>query len=59
MGVLDFHSPSGYSKSSVYVRVFECQVYHNFVVLEITHGTPEFCPGATMEAMTKEPLELA
>lgn len=35
-----------------------CEIYHNFVVLELVHGQPEFCPGASMEAMTKEPLEL-
>jgi hypothetical protein len=39
--------------------VFWPQVYHHFVILELVHGQPEFCPGASLEAMTKEPLTLA
>ena len=35
------------------------EVYHEFVILEAVHGTPEFSPGATMESLTKPPLFLA
>ena len=32
------------------------QVYHELVVLERIHENPEFCPGASLEAITKPPL---
>jgi len=32
------------------------QVYHELVVLEKIHERPEFCPGASLEAITKPPL---
>ncbi len=32
------------------------QVYHELVVLEKLHERPEFCPGASLEAITKPPL---
>lgn len=34
------------------------QVYHELVVLEKINQTPEFSPGATLEAVTRPPLEL-
>ena len=33
------------------------EVYHDLVVLEMLHGNPEFSPGATLQAVTKVPLE--
>lgn len=35
------------------------EVYHEFVILEAVHSTPEFSPGASMESLTKPPLFLA
>ena len=35
------------------------EVYHQFVVLEMIHGCPEFCPGASLEAITKPPLQFS
>ena len=32
------------------------EVYHEFVCLELVHGTPEFSPGASLEAMTRSCL---
>ena len=32
------------------------QVYHELVVLERIHQVPEFCPGASLEALTRPPL---
>lgn len=32
------------------------QVYHEMVVLEQIHKHPEFCPGASLEAVTRPPL---
>ncbi len=32
------------------------QIYHEMVVLERIHTTPEFSPGASIEAMTCRPL---
>jgi hypothetical protein len=32
------------------------QVYHELVVLERIHENPEFCPCASLEAITKPPL---
>lgn len=34
------------------------QVYHELVVLEQLHKHPEFCPGASLEAITRPPLLL-
>ncbi|KAK3259597.1 hypothetical protein CYMTET_31413 [Cymbomonas tetramitiformis] len=31
-------------------------VYHEFVILELVHGRPEFSPGASLEAFTKRAL---
>ena len=39
--------------NQVYVNM---QVYHELVVLEKIHEHPEFCPGASLEAITKPPL---
>ena len=35
------------------------EVYHEFVVLEMIHGQPEFCPGASLEAITKRILKFS
>ncbi len=40
----------------VFVCVFLTLRYHDFVCLEMIHGQPEFCPGASMQALTKVPL---
>ena len=32
-------------------------IYHEFCVMELIHGNQEYCPGASMEAMTAPPLE--
>ncbi|KAK9815442.1 hypothetical protein WJX72_003717 [[Myrmecia] bisecta] len=34
------------------------EVYHEMVVLEKIHGHPQFCPGASLEAMTSPALRL-
>jgi hypothetical protein len=34
------------------------QVYHELVVLEKLHTTPDFSPGAAMAAITRRPLRL-
>ena len=34
------------------------QVYHEMVVLERIHSQPQFCPGASLEALTSAPLSL-
>jgi protein arginine N-methyltransferase 7 len=34
------------------------EMYHHFACLELVHGEVEFSPGASMEALTKKPLEL-
>jgi hypothetical protein len=31
-------------------------VYHELVVLEQIHKHPDFCPGASLEAITRPPL---
>lgn len=52
------------SRMTMLLPAFECinsdvsyaQVYHELVVLEQIHKHPEFCPGASLEALTRPPL---
>ena len=34
------------------------QVYHEMVVLERIHTNPQFSPGVSLEALTRQPLRL-
>ena len=34
------------------------KIYHEFCVMELIHGNQEYCPGASMEAMTRALMEL-